>query len=86
MRGWRGCSSRTCDRVLEGGGLPLATIYRGVVPFVLIDFAALPVISYVPPRRFAARLHRCGSTSRLAQAPARCAAGLCVVDNRAIRP
>jgi hypothetical protein len=42
MRGWRGCSSRTCDRVLEGGGLPLATIYRGVVPFVLIDFAAAP--------------------------------------------
>jgi hypothetical protein len=34
--------------LLEGGGLPLATIYRGVVPFVLIDFAALLVISYVP--------------------------------------
>ncbi len=27
---------------------PLATIYRGVVPFVLINFATLLVISYVP--------------------------------------
>jgi C4-dicarboxylate transporter DctM subunit len=27
---------------------PLATIYRGVVPFVLINFATLMLISYVP--------------------------------------
>ncbi len=27
---------------------PLATIYRGIVPFVLINFATLMVISYVP--------------------------------------
>jgi C4-dicarboxylate transporter DctM subunit len=27
---------------------PLATIYRGVIPFVLINFATLMVISYVP--------------------------------------
>jgi C4-dicarboxylate transporter DctM subunit len=27
---------------------PLASIYRGVVPFVLINFATLMVISYVP--------------------------------------
>jgi C4-dicarboxylate transporter DctM subunit len=27
---------------------PLATIYRGVVPFVLINFATLLLISYVP--------------------------------------
>ena len=27
---------------------PLGTIYRGVVPFVLINFATLMVITYVP--------------------------------------
>jgi C4-dicarboxylate transporter, DctM subunit len=27
---------------------PLATIYRGVVPFVLLNFATLMLISYVP--------------------------------------
>jgi C4-dicarboxylate transporter DctM subunit len=27
---------------------PLASIYRGIMPFVLINFATLMVISYVP--------------------------------------
>ncbi len=27
---------------------PLATIYRGIIPFVLINFATLMLISYVP--------------------------------------
>ena len=28
--------------------MPIATIYRGVLPFVLINFATLMVITYVP--------------------------------------
>ena len=28
--------------------VPLGTIYRGVIPFVLINFATLMLISYVP--------------------------------------
>jgi TRAP-type C4-dicarboxylate transport system permease large subunit len=28
--------------------MPLATIYRGVLPFLLINFATLLVITYVP--------------------------------------
>jgi C4-dicarboxylate transporter DctM subunit len=28
--------------------VPLGTIYRGVIPFVLVNFAALLIITYVP--------------------------------------